>query len=115
MLFDGQHRQSSGEGGRGVLLAVAKGWVPDSRSDLQCWFVLMYFGRNASDILAFSTSGQSGPRGHVLAAGSVAVTLQVRVPCVITIDINEHEMCVTEVRLSRRFMSLLTYTCTTAT
>jgi len=27
MLFGGHHRQSNGESGLGVLLAVAKGWV----------------------------------------------------------------------------------------
>jgi len=27
MLFGGHHRQSNGEGGHDVLLAVAKGWV----------------------------------------------------------------------------------------
>ena len=43
--------------------------------------------------------GASGPRGHLLAAGCVTVTLQVTVRCVITVGINEHEMCVAEVHL----------------
>jgi len=39
MLYGGHHRQSYGEGGRGVLLAVAKGWIPGSHSELQCWLI----------------------------------------------------------------------------